>query len=1274
MLLYNIQSITGQCRLTCLQTGNEIEASSYSKVWSPSSLVFIMDTTESMINELYLVQREINNILGTINQKAADRACNPIDTYNIYPFNDPYVGPMYIANTIEGFRENFAEVGTQVSGGGDCPEPVLTAVLNVLDNITDNSFVFIFTDGAAKDARKKLEVIRKIQQTNSYVVFVLIGDHCSNEGLDYISTQLYNQISHASGGNAIFVKRTESTVGNVVKLISLFVKPKSVAIIDINQFTPSDCINIPVDSSLCDLVVTIKNPTFNKVGKASLQSPENDRTIRHDLRTRSVKAWEIDVPTAGNWQICFGRSRGRELSLQVRGSSDIEFKVIVREWNSRTELEVVRGGEMVEIELTIFGISTNKVRTVNFIDLGGIVIQSLGFRKQTSVIFISGAELPSGIFKIQIKGTDNRGNAFQRISNGIFGEPKEPTWVVEPSNKVYAVLRNSFTIEVVVTGDPFPNVVWKKDNVVLNANNRIQLAREGTLTLSRVIDTDIGIYQITAYNEVGNVTKNIELALWTAPYFTREPIKHIVKPINSPVIIDLSPQGNPEPTCRWLHEGSAIQTETHCQLVLDSLNDQNCGEYKVIIENSVATILISIDVTFQPICFLDVCHYEPPNSGSTLMLQTNCLGCPTRCLWYRNNEEITTKEKYTIHNNCSLKIHNYQSADQGSYNLNLLNKDDNIVKGYVLKVIPSHSLSIIEPEWEETLVQAGTVYTVICRAEGSPLPTLSWLRNDRPISKSIPMCTEDTTQTLGLNFERIQNGDEGEYKCIATNKFGSEEKTISINVNSTLDVLVSPVGANVIIGDVMYIHCQITNRGHMPATITWYKMESELQDNDRITKYPNNTLRFSPVLEEDEDNYECRAITTREVTSGFSELITTPKTFYYKPLDADRDRICLKCPRLAGQNPSWKRGETQLVDNDKYTINARRREICITNADCDDEGTYTCESAYSMPVRLRDTENICENLVRQRTRFRNRQKALVIAADSTAVMRCNVTGVPPPNIDWFKNGDEPIMNDHRTTISLKSSYTPGDTSYVYRSKVVIQHITLEDQGDYSCNSTQPRLGYANHTFLMQVTISNNAKIPEFSGKSENTRVCEGEHFSIFCDFDSTLAISSYIWYFDGTPITASNNIIITNENNVKRTTLQVNSPATTQTGSYTCEARNLLGSRKDSIHVEVVERRENEIVYFSGDTTAYIGTEQVLYCRVESNSPAIEIIWYKDNTEEKARGERLIFESVENSDEGSYTCRVVGCGSNVEETLYLQIREMAAPLLENQILQLHGRE
>ena len=1252
----------GQCRLTCLQTDNGSQPSSFSNIWSPSSLVFILDTTQSMLNELQLVRREVNGILQVIDERARVKACKPVDNYIIFPFNDPYIGPMYRSTTVSDFESDYAEVETQVKGGGDCPEPVLTAILTVLDNITENSFVFIFTDGAAKDARKKLQVIRAIQQTNSFVVFVMIGDHCSNEGLDYIGTQLYDQISHASGGNSIFVRRTPETVGSIVKLIGLFVKPKSVSLIDLHQFEPSDCLQIPVDGSLCDLVITVRSPFSQNIGRASLHSPGSDRKVPHDVRTRSVKAWEIDGPRDGNWRLCFGRNRGRKLSLQVRGSSDIDVKARFRNAITRIELTEVRGGELVELRVQIFGTSTTSVETIEFIDLEGKVLNTLSAfstHVAQSYITIPGVRLPSGIFKIRVKGTYNSNTKFQRLSSTLYGQPDEPTWVIKPPRNVYALLNTNSTIEAVVTGEPTPILVWEKDDEVIHPSNEIQIFREGTLVIARVTDTDAGSYRLTATNQAGTISTEVELSIWTAPYFTREPQTDRIGQLNRPVLIDLDPQGTPPPTCRWTHKGREVSVIGQCSHHIPLLNDRSCGEYMVVVENNVASISRTFKVTFRPVCNLATCHFIPPGIGSSWPILTNCIACPARCEWTHNSARISTSNKYSIHKNCSLIVRDFEISDQGRYELNLYdNSNNDIADREVIRVIPQQELRIIEPNLDRTLAQVNTEFEVLCKSTGFPLPTLTWSREDRPLRKAVPLCNNDTDISLPLRFDRILKRDEGRYKCTATNRFEIIAREIRISVNSTINVEVRIETPNIVIGECVFMHCLVTNRGQLPATVNWYNQGNNVIERERITIFPNNSLKFSPVLGEDTGNYECRALTTLEITADYTELEATPRTVYFNPLS--HQTVCLECPQLAGANINWRKNRDILVNGVKYSINVTERELCIRETGCEDESSYICNGEYSIPVRLRDSEQICEHLVLQRPRFHSRQPGLIIKSGETATLTCQVTGVPEPRIQWFRNRNEELVDDPRATLQLSSSYTQGDSSFVYQSVVTISDIRLEDQGRYSCNASYPGLGYANHTFPMQVTLPDNADRPHFTEKSENEDVCEGEEFSIYCKFNSTLDPVIFRWYFQSTQLIQSEDISIDNEQEERMTTLTIRNSPTYNTGSYTCEASNILGRARNYIHVRVSTSNSPIVEYFTGNTTVYLGQSSTLHCRAAHSVSPVAVRWYKEGGL-VGEGEELEFETVNSNNAGAYTCRLSRCGHVIERKLYLEVRGSFAP-------------
>lgn len=56
-----------------------------------------------------------------------------------------------------------------ITGGGDCPEMGISAVVQALKIVKPNSYVYVFTDASAKDAHMVNEALELIQRKQSQV-------------------------------------------------------------------------------------------------------------------------------------------------------------------------------------------------------------------------------------------------------------------------------------------------------------------------------------------------------------------------------------------------------------------------------------------------------------------------------------------------------------------------------------------------------------------------------------------------------------------------------------------------------------------------------------------------------------------------------------------------------------------------------------------------------------------------------------------------------------------------------------------------------------------------------------------------------------------------------------------------------------------------------------------------------------------------------------------------------------------------------------------------
>ena len=187
----------------------------------------------------------------------------------------------------------------------------------------------------------------------------------------------------------------------------------------------------------------------------------------------------------------------------------------------------------------------------------------------------------------------------------------------------------------------------------------------------------------------------------------------------------------------------------------------------------------------------------------------------------------------------------------------------------------------------------------------------------------------------------------------------------------------------------------------------------------------------------------------------------------------------------------------------------------------------------------------------------------VIAAGQTAELKCEASGKPAPNFQWWKTGcDEALADSDDVTIKTGNGH----------STLTINNIQKSDAGQYNCK--------ASSLFSCWDDISNNATItvagelsmsslyrvehsilslgpPTIIHDPEAVNETSGSKASFTCVASSDLPIK-FSWQKEGSGTIFSS--CSTVDQSGKISTLTLNPVSTTHTGSYTCTASNDAGS------------------------------------------------------------------------------------------------------------------
>ncbi|XP_034230309.1 fasciclin-2 isoform X2 [Thrips palmi] len=148
--------------------------------------------------------------------------------------------------------------------------------------------------------------------------------------------------------------------------------------------------------------------------------------------------------------------------------------------------------------------------------------------------------------------------------------------------------------------------------------------------------------------------------------------------------------------------------------------------------------------------------------------------------WTRNGEMISTGGRYVVETD-GLTIQRPVESDDGVYTCRAI-----VIQTGELAQRDIHVEVHTPPTFEDMLASTkiveGETATIRCRARGKPKPTFAWIK----ASTQQNMASADRFKVNPLTGDMIISGvrpeDSGDYKCVASNKASTVEKTVLVNV------------------------------------------------------------------------------------------------------------------------------------------------------------------------------------------------------------------------------------------------------------------------------------------------------------------------------------------------------------------------------------------------------------------------------------------------------------------------------------------------------------
>lgn len=710
----------------------------------------------------------------------------------------------------------------------------------------------------------------------------------------------------------------------------------------------------------------------------------------------------------------------------------------------------------------------------------------------------------------------------------------EPKFITTLPPNVKLQEGEQISLSCQVSGHPVPNVTWLKDGKPLPPSIRFVTnysAQTGVaqLTVSSSLLTDCGNYTAVAENEAGKAYTTSQVFIKEAP--------------------------NAE-TCSQ----RSVRYDTDDDVPLNRAKAP-----KVI--HGLQSLKHTEGESVQMACKIDA--FPKP-----------------KITWLKDGLPLQASNRLTTQYDANtgvarLRISDCNIKDAGLYSVVAENKAGSDHTDAQLQVIRETNADVHPPrilvQINDVTAKEGEVATFMTRIEGTPIITVSWLMNGKPLNESKRYITkfDANTGTAGLKITQVNVSDEGSITIVVQNQFGKAHSSAKLNVIRTPSVDQTPIvnpeafryvnqsrtqsraaseapqheAPKVIVnlcntklheGGYIFLACKIV--GTPRPTITWFKDGKPLQASNRFTQdYDFNTCVAS--LKIDNANMNDLGVYIAYAENHVGNAKTDCQVYVTKVASVD---------------------QTPIVNPDAFR--------------------YIERPVVKLPTR-QQVES------KQPPRVAIPLQSLKIKEDQPIYLACKIEGEPKPTITWFKDS-KPLQasNRIRTNFDLQSNV----------ASLKINNALINDAGNYLAYA-ENEVG-SDQTFAevkvekvpgidktpivnpdafkyieqpsprSQPTFDENEpmKPPKVLVPLQNVRFTEDEPIYLACKFDGhpKPVIS---WFKDSLPLPASNRVKTNFDFSTGVASLKIEHAQLNDVGKYACFAENDAGSDGTNCSLTVTE-------------------------------------------------------------------------------------------------------
>ncbi|XP_077121222.1 neuronal cell adhesion molecule isoform X22 [Ranitomeya variabilis] len=529
-----------------------------------------------------------------------------------------------------------------------------------------------------------------------------------------------------------------------------------------------------------------------------------------------------------------------------------------------------------------------------------------------------------------------------------------------------------------------------------------------------------------------------------------------------------------------------------------------------------------------------------------------------------------------------------------------------------------------------------------CEAKGKPPPSFTWTRNGTHFDteKDALVTMKPNSGTIEIN---IMNGGkaeayEGEYQCTAKNDRGTAVSNVIIVRQSRSPLWTKEKIEPIVIqqGMPLVLPCK-PPRGLPPPIIFWMdNFFQRLPQNGRVSQGLNGDLYFSNVQPEDtRDFYICYArfnltqtihqkqpislkVLTNSPVDNRPPIFLTPSGQTTNKTVLKDDVLLLECIAEGLPTPEirWNKEGAELPSNRVFYENFNKT-LRIIGVSEEDAGKYRCSAQNNRG----SIHHVITVIVKAAPYWITKPENLILSPGDDGTLICRAHGNPSPSITWLING---------VAIEL----APNDPSRVVDGDTVI-FTKVQEQASavFQCNASNI-YGYV----LANAFVNVLAERPRILSSQMVYQVIANRPALLHCkSFGSP--VPNIEWFKGVQSSVLHGNDYVFHHNG----TLEVPVAQKDSSGTYTCVARNKLGTDQKIITLEIkdptmiISQPEYRVVQRYGNA--------FFECRFKHDPTLVaEVMWLRNNSELPVderytfEKERLMIRNITEKDKGMYTC------------------------------------